>query len=55
MTDLLGRLQLDRSAVSHRVKAAIARGFLRNLEDKKGKIAKLVLGDAMPQNEEILP
>jgi hypothetical protein len=48
-------LSLDRSSVSRRVKVAIEQGYLRNLEDRDGKPAKLVLGDPLPDDLEILP
>ena len=38
-----------------RVKVAVERGYLRNLEDRKGKPARLVVGDQMPEDQEILP
>ena len=31
------------------------RGFIKNLEDKKGKPARLVLGDPMPDDLDVLP
>jgi hypothetical protein len=48
-------LELDKSTVSRRVSAAIALGFLRNLEDRKGHPARLVLGDPLSQERELLP
>jgi hypothetical protein len=48
-------LKLDRSSVSRRVGVAIEQGYLRNLEDREGKPAKLVLGDSLPDDLEILP
>ncbi len=55
LVELMGELSLDRSAVSRRVALARDRGYLRNLETKKGKAARLVLGDPLPKNVEILP
>jgi hypothetical protein len=53
----IGRaLKLDKSAVSRRVKHAIAAGYLRNTEEgKPGKKAKLVLGEPLPEELELLP
>lgn len=53
--DLVKPLGLDKSAISRRVRHALDLGFLRNLEDKKGKPNRLVIGDPMPGNSEILP
>ena len=41
-------LKLDKSAISRRVAAALDGGFLKNLEDRKGRPARLVLGDPLP-------
>jgi hypothetical protein len=54
-TDLRTRLKLDKSAISRRVADALDRGYLRNLEDKKGRPARLVLGDPLPDELEVLP
>ena len=40
--DLKSVLKLDKSAVSRRVAEAVDAGFLRNLEDRKGRPARLV-------------
>jgi hypothetical protein len=53
--DLKGALDLDKSAISRRVAGALDGGFLKNLEDRKGRPARLVLGDALPANREVLP
>jgi hypothetical protein len=54
-SDLKSVLQLDKSAISRRVADALDAGFLKNLEDRKGRPARLVLGDALPDNCEVLP
>jgi hypothetical protein len=54
-SDLKSALKLDKSAISRRVADALDGGFLKNLEDRKGRPARLVLGDAMPDNLEVLP
>jgi hypothetical protein len=51
-SDLKSALQLDKSAISRRVADALDAGFLRNLEDRKGRPARLVVGDALPDNSE---
>jgi hypothetical protein len=48
-------LHIDKGASSRRVRTAIGRGYLKNLEDRKGRPAKLVLGEEMPEDIEILP
>jgi hypothetical protein len=53
--DVTKVLELDKSAVSRRVTAAVDAGVLRNLEDRKGRPARLVLGDPLPEEIELLP
>jgi hypothetical protein len=53
--DIKGGLKLDKSVVSRRVAAAVDAGLLRNLEDRKGRPARLVLGDPLPEEIELLP
>jgi hypothetical protein len=48
-------LKLDNSTALRRVRAAIDRGHLKNLEDRKGRPARLVLGDPLPEDIEVLP
>ena len=52
---LAGELRLDKSSTWRRVKAAIDRGYLKNLEDHRGRPAKLVPGDPLPDDLEVLP
>jgi hypothetical protein len=54
-TDLKLLLRVDKSAISRRVADALDAGFLKNLEDRKGRPARLVFGDALPDNCEVLP
>ncbi len=49
------RLELDKSSASRRVRLATDRGYLRNLEEKRGRPARLVLGDALPEELVVLP
>ena len=44
-----------KSSASRRAKDAIKRGYLNNLEDKRGRPARLVLGDPLPDDVEVLP
>jgi hypothetical protein len=55
VTNLANMLRLDKSSVSRRTKDAIERGFLKNLEEKKGRPARLVIGDPLPDAVEVLP
>jgi hypothetical protein len=48
-------LRLDKAAAWRRVRSAMDRGFIRNLEDRKGRAAQLVPGDDLPDDIEILP
>ena len=53
--DLAAALRLDKSTVSTRVGAAIVAGYLRNNEERRGRPSRLVLGDPLPADEEVLP
>lgn len=53
--DIKRALKLDKSVVSRRVAAAVDAGLLRNLEDRKGRPARLVLGEPLPDEIELLP
>ena len=53
--DLADELKLDKSAAWRRVRAAMDRGYIENLEDRRGRPARLVPGDDLPQDTEILP
>ena len=48
-------LELDPSAAGRRLQSASAKGYLRNLEDRKGRPARWVVGDPLPEDVEILP
>ena len=48
-------LKLDRTAASRRVRSAKDRGLLRDLEDNPRKPSRLVPGDPLPEDLEILP
>jgi hypothetical protein len=54
-TELKDALKLDKSAISRRIAGALDGGFLRNLEERKGRPARLVLGDVLPANRGVLP
>jgi hypothetical protein len=48
-------LQLDKSAASRRVKQALSDGYLKNLEEKKGRPLRLATGESLPATVDILP
>lgn len=48
-------LDIDKAAASRRVRAAVDRGYITNLEDRRGHPARLVIGESMPEDEDILP
>jgi hypothetical protein len=48
-------LGLDKSAASRRIRNATEQGYLKNLEDRRGKPARLVPGDPLPEDLRILP
>jgi hypothetical protein len=48
-------LGLDKGSASRRVNAASDRGYLKNMEDKKGRPARVVVADSLPDDLEILP
>jgi hypothetical protein len=52
---LANRLQLDKSVVSRRWRVARDGGYLVNLEDRRGRPARLILGEPLPDETPILP
>jgi hypothetical protein len=48
-------LELDESATSRRASKARKAGYLVNREDRRGKPARYVVGEAMPADTPILP
>jgi hypothetical protein len=55
VVEIARELKLDRSAVSRRVRNAKDRGYLRDLEENLRKPSRLVLGDDLPDDLQILP
>jgi hypothetical protein len=49
------KLRLDKSNMSRRVRVAADGGYLRNLEDKRGKPGRWVIGDPLPESVDLLP
>ena len=48
-------LNLDKNATARRLRMAIGRGFVKNLEDKKGKPGRYVPGNPLPDDVVVLP
>jgi hypothetical protein len=48
-------LRIDKSSASRRIRGALGRGYLRNLEERKGRPFRLVIGDPLPDDIPILP
>jgi hypothetical protein len=49
------QLGLDKSAASRRVRAARDLGYLKNLEERRGRPARLAIGEPLPDNRELMP
>lgn len=54
-TAVAKELKLDKSAALRRVRTAMDRGHLKNLEDRKGRPARIVSGDPIAGEVEVLP
>ena len=48
-------LHIDKSNASRRLRMAADGGYVRNLEDRRGKPARWVLGDPLPEDVAVLP
>ena len=55
LTRIAETLGIDKSAASRRWQTARDKGYLRNLETTRGKPARIVRGDPLPDDIEILP
>ena len=55
LPDLAAVLGLDKSPAARRARQAIAGGYLKNLEDKRGKPARYVPGEPLPAEQVVLP
>jgi hypothetical protein len=53
--ELGAKLSLDKSATSRRLRDATDRGYLVNLETRRGRSARIVLDDPMPEMVKLLP
>ena len=52
---LAEELELDKSAAWRRVRTAIDLGYVKNLEERKGRPAQLVPGEPLPDDLEVMP
>jgi acyl-coenzyme A thioesterase PaaI-like protein len=55
VVQVAARLGIDKSSASRRVRVALERGYLKNLEDRRGRPSRLALGDPLPADVTILP
>jgi hypothetical protein len=55
VVQVAAQLGIDKSSASRRVRAATERGYLKNLEDHRGRPSRLALGDPLPAEMTILP
>jgi hypothetical protein len=55
VAQLAAELNLDKASTSRRVSAARARGYLKNLEERRGRPSRLVLDQPLPDELELLP
>ncbi|WP_315974918.1 MULTISPECIES: hypothetical protein [Microvirga] len=55
VSEVAAYLQLDVSSASRRCQTAARRGYLRNEARSRGQTARYVIGDALPQEQAILP
>jgi hypothetical protein len=53
--ELAAKLALDKSVTSRRLRQATEFGYLVNLETRRGRPARIVLGDPMPEMVRLLP
>lgn len=55
VTDVAKVLKMDRSSALRRVRSAVDLGYLRNLEDRRGRPARLQMGSTLPEDADLLP
>lgn len=55
LRELAQVVNVDKATISRRVRAAVAAGYLRNLEERRGRPARIVLADPLPDPAELLP
>ena len=55
IVDVATALGIDKSSAKRRVDAAIAKGFVINTQEKRGRPANLIADDPLPDEQELLP
>jgi hypothetical protein len=55
VTALAKQLKIDKGAASRRWGAAAALGYLVNREDKRGRPARIAIGEPLPEERDLLP
>jgi len=55
LSEVARALHIDKSAASRRIASAVRLGYLQNREDRKGRPARLSLGDPLPDATPVLP
>jgi hypothetical protein len=55
VTEIAKHLRLDKATASRRVNVATSKGFLINREERRGRPARIALGEPLPGEVEILP
>lgn len=55
VVQIAARLRIDKTSASRRVRTALDLGYLKNLEDRRGRPSRLAIGDELPADVTILP
>src|SRR5215207_8387061 len=55
LTQIAAELKLDKSAASRRVRSATFKGYVKNLEDRKGRPGRYLPGEPLPDDVVVLP
>ena len=55
VTQLAQYLGIDKSSMSRRVRGALKSGFLVDHETRRGRPAKLIIGEPLPADQTVLP
>jgi hypothetical protein len=55
VVELARALRIDRSSASRRTKQCLIRGYLRNVETKRGQPIRLIVGDSLPGTNSLMP
>jgi hypothetical protein len=55
LTQIAAELKLDKSAASRRVRSATFKGYVKNLEDRKGRPGRYLTGEPLPEDVVVLP